>query len=295
MDSAAEMHLRKLIMAALAEKTAETGFVTRKQLEALEVEDEVHRIIDRSRGIWNPAALSATLSVVSSPSSEYSDADLGNLFRYDYRKGSTNGDNRKLRKAYEIGVPIILLRKIKEGQYVPVFPVYVVGDDLAARQFVLALDESLRFVRDPLNLSDPEREYAERVTKTRLHQAEFRGRVLQAYKTQCTVCNLRYGKLLDAAHITPDSNTDGLPLVTNGLSLCKLHHSAYDNGLLGISPDYVVHIDAGILAESDGPMLRHGLQEMHGRTITTPPSKQNNPDRDRLAIRFARFGTAVSS
>lgn len=189
-------------------------------------------------------------------------------------------------------MPIILLRWIKPGVYVPIFPVYVVADDFTARQFVFALDESLRYLPDPLTLAAPQRLYAERVTKQRLHQAEFRGRVLRAYETQCAICNLKHGKLLDAAHITPDSDDLGIPIASNGLSLCKIHHSAYDNNLMGISPDYIVHVNDNLRLEIDGPMLRHGLQEMHGRELTIPKEKTDKPDRDRLDTRFTAFQSA---
>jgi len=84
---------------------------------------------------------------------------------------------------------------------------YSRSDDTANRRFILALDESLRFVSNPLQLKPAEREYAERIVKQRLHQPEFRGRILLAYQTRCTVCALRRGKLLDAAHIIADNKT----------------------------------------------------------------------------------------
>jgi putative restriction endonuclease len=173
-----------------------------------------------------------------------------------------------------------------------VFPVYVVGDDAAARQFVLALDESLRFLIEPGHHSNAERRYAERLAKRRLHQAEFRGRVLRAYETRCAICTLRHGRLLDAAHIVGDAEEGGEPVVVNGLSLCKIHHAAFDNNLLGVSPDFRVSINDELLIETDGPMLQHGLQEMHGRQLTLPARKREWPDRDRLAARWIEFKEA---
>ena len=293
MDSAAEEQLRQRIMRALAEQTAEHGFVTRAQLSALDVDGEPRRVIDQSRGIWNPRDMEATLAVVSSPSGPYKDSFVGGgLLQYDYRAGSIRGDNTKLRRAYELGLPIILLRKIDTGTYVPVFPTYVVGDDQANRQFMLALDESLRFLRDPLNPTEAERSYAERVVRQRLHQPEFRGRVLRAYDTRCAVCTLKHGRLLDAAHIVSDSDDGGDPVVVNGLSMCKIHHAAYDSNLLGISPDYVVHINRDLLEEHDGPMLRHGLQEMNQRPLTVPKRQTDRPDRSRLSRRYEEFRAA---
>lgn len=293
MESGVELHIRQLIFDRLAAIVAEQGVVTRSELEALQVGDETRRIIDRSRGIWNPRNMLATLSVISNPAGPYADTDVGeSLFAYDYRAGSTDGDNKKLRRAYELGLPIILLRTIRPGTFVPVFPVYVLRDDFENRQFVLALDESLRFVADPLHLKPIEREYAIRAIKQRLHQPEFRGRVMLAYEQKCTVCSLRHGRLLDAAHIIGDDKAHGIPVVANGLSMCKIHHAAYDADLLGITPDHVVRINSGLMQEMDGPMLTHGLQEMDGRSITLPKRPADRPSKDRLAERFEEFKKA---
>lgn len=278
-------------MHELARLTAEQGYVTRQQLSELRVGAQTRRIIDTSKGIWNPRDLAATLSVVSSPDGPYDDHELdGALFRYAYRAGSVEGDNAKLRRAMELQLPIILLRKQRANEYVPLFPVYVISDDQRRRQFVLALDELVRV----LGSSDSvlERAYAERVVKQRLHQAEFRGRVLRAYDVQCAVCNLKLGRLLEAAHIVADRDASGDPVVTNGLSLCKIHHAAYDADLLGISPTYVVEINHSLLDAIDGPMLRHGLQEMHQRPLTLPRTRAERPDPDRLATRWSVFRAA---
>jgi putative restriction endonuclease len=289
-DSEVELHLRELIFQQLAEIVAEHGVVTRTELESLRVGDETRRVIDRNRGIWNPRDMLATLSVISNPSGPYADTHVGeSLFAYDYRAGSIGGDNKKMRRAYELGLPIILLRTIRPGVFVPVFPVYVVADDTVNRQFVLALDEGLRSVADPLHLKPIEREYAVRAIKQRLHQPEFRGRIMLAYDQRCTVCALKHGKLLDAAHIIGDDKEHGVPVVENGLSMCKIHHAAYDANLLGISPDCVVRINTGLMAEVDGPMLRHGLQEMDGRPIIRPKRHADQPSKDRLAERFEEF------
>lgn len=83
--------------------------------------------------------------------------------------------------------------------------------------------------------------------------------------------------------------------MTNGLSLCKIHHAAYDRNLLGISPDYTVHLDQGLLDEVDGLMLRYGLQEMHGRSLILPIKRNELPDRERLSARFERFVAGAAS
>ena len=266
------------------------GVVTREQLTNLEIGGQRRRLIDRSAGIWNPSDLNATLSILSSPTGPYDDGQVeGGYFRYRYRKGSTGGSNSKLRRAVDLGLPMILLLKLKPSVFVPVFPVFAVRYDDEARQVLIALDESLRFIDNPETLSEPLKRYAEQTTRRRLHQPVFRATVIRAYQTQCSVCRLKHGELLDAAHIRPDAHEAGLPVVSNGLSLCKIHHAAYDQNLLGIRPDWVVQINQDLLAESDGPMLKYGLQPMHGTTITLPRRKVERPSTDALEWRYEQF------
>lgn len=115
------------------------------------------------------------------------------------------------------------------------------------------------------------RRYAERLSIARLHQPVFRARVLAAYQSRCAVCSLRHSELLDAAHILPDGHPRGLPVVPTASPLCKIHHAAYDTNIVGIRPDLVVEVRSDILEEVDGPMLRHGLQELSGVRLQVPP------------------------
>lgn len=103
------------------------------------------------------------------------------------------------------------------------------------------------------------RRYLLTQTRQRLHQPVFRAHVIRAYEKCCAVCALNHSELLDAAHIVPDSEDAGIAAVRNGLSLCKIHHAAFDQGFLGIRPDLVVEIRTDLLEEHDGPMLLHGL------------------------------------
>ena len=69
----------------------------------------------------------------------------------------------------------------------------------------------------------------------------------------------------------------------------ELHHAAFDNYLITVAPDYRVRVRRDVLDEEDGPMLRHGLQEMHGQRIITPHRPELRPDRELLAWRLERF------
>ncbi|MEO8247682.1 MAG: HNH endonuclease, partial [Chloroflexota bacterium] len=137
------------------------------------------------------------------------------------------------------------------------------------------------------------REYVTSIVKRRLHQQAFRSRVIEAYRVHCALCQLRHRELLDAAHITADAEASGEPVVSNGLSLCKLHHAAYDRQFLTVRPDYTIEVRQSILDEEDGPMLLHGLKGMHERQIYVPREVSLQPDRDRLAERYAAFRASV--
>lgn len=288
MDTPLETALRLRIIEWVHQRAeANGGFLHRHELLSFAIDGMDLPIIDYSRGIRNPQVFSSTLSIVSSASGPYDDTESEDgLLHYAYRTGDPwGGDNRKLRHAIESGQPLILFRKEVENIYTPIAPVYVVDDVPEESAFLIALDESFTFIPSVRDLNAAQRKYSVRLAKQRLHQPAFRTRVLVAYDVQCAVCQLKHGSLLDAAHIVPDSHERGLPTVNNGLSLCKIHHAAYDQGMLSITADYVVEIDRDLLLEVDGPMLKHGLQEMHGREISLPRRGADRPDRDLLAVR----------
>jgi putative restriction endonuclease len=297
-DLAEEFTKREDLMHALAAEFAQNAVLTSRWLGRVDFGFGPERVKDVGKGIWNPSSYAGTLTIVSDPDSEYDDGDHGDsLYRYSYEKrppgqDPRGGSNIKLREAMRLGLPIVMLRKIADGRFVPVMPVYVVKEEPEHRRFLLALDESLRFLPDPAHLTEDQRRYVERVVRQRMHQPEFRSRVLGAYELKCAVCDLKKTPLLDAAHITADIATDGLPVVSNGLALCKIHHAAYDENILGISPDYVVHINDDVLTEVDGPMLKYGLQQMDRRPLRVPRRATQQPDKDRLAQRFEAFRSA---
>jgi putative restriction endonuclease len=188
-------------------------------------------------------------------------------------------------------VPLVYFVATRPGRYRPIYPCFVLEDDPAAASVVVSpgrmigpLDE-----QEPVALEDPiERRYAVRETRVRLHQARFRGRVVAAYRDSCAVCRLRELQLLDAAHIVGDAQPTGEPLVSNGLSLCSIHHRAFDQDLVGISPEYEVHVSRRLLEDDDGPMLDL-LKTFHGERIVLPTQVKSRPDREQLAARFERF------
>jgi putative restriction endonuclease len=288
-----DLEIRHAAMAYVAAKSSRNGgFISRAELETFAFQGRQIKLIDQSRGIRNPRELDATLTILSQPEGPYEDvATADGLLRYAYRAGDPNGgDNKKLRRAAESRVPLILLRGIRPGVFAPVFPVYIARDVPSERYVEVALDESLLFSRRPE--TEDERAYAERMTRQRLHQPEFRARVLLAYETRCSMCRLAHAQLLDAAHILGDKHPEGRPVVSNGLSLCKIHHAAYDQNFLGVRPDLVIEVQADLLHEIDGPMLKHGIQALAGSRLHVPRSVAARPNADHLEERYEQFRQA---
>jgi putative restriction endonuclease len=203
-------------------------------------------------------------------------------------KDPNAADNRWLRDAFEHQVPIIYFLGIAPGRYQAILPAFISGWDAKA------LKARVEFgLPDAQNLAPPEtaieRRYALRAIKRRLHQASFREAVISAYNGRCAVSRLPEPILLDAAHIVADQDERlGHPVVPNGLPLSKIHHAAFDAHLIGIDPDYRLHVSERLLGQKDGPML-DVLKNLNGATIHLPSRTKDYPDRDRLAVRFERF------
>jgi putative restriction endonuclease len=272
------------------------GLLTWDQTAAFDFSGETYAVRQtRGRGIHKPRQLGAALSITTKftpfgrppPYDDVMGEDGYPRYKYE-RTDPQLSTNRALRSAMEQSLPLVYFLGVRPAVYDAVYPVYVIAENPTMMEFTLGFNRG-EVGLDLSSLSAPEKVYAARLTKQRLHQPVFREQVLHAYRSSCTVCHLRHPELLDAAHITSDAEQGGDPVVTNGLALCKIHHAAYDRNIMGISPDHKVRIHERLLAEIDGPMLQHGLQEMHGATITLPRSRSAHPDPGRLARRFESF------
>lgn len=251
------------------------------------------------QGIFKPQILDLPLSITTAPKGPYDDYfGNDNFLIHRYRGTDPNHrDNVGLRKVYELKRPLVYLHGIEPGKYLATWPVYIIGDDQSSLTFKVAVDDALPAVeytqasvaRQVAEVSDARHAYLTATLKIRLHQRAFREKVLDAYRSQCAFCCLKHRELLDAAHIIPDNVPESTSNIENGLSLCKLHHSAYDAFIIGVTPEYVLQAREDILEEEDGPVLQHGLKGLHNSRLILPNSKNHYPNRDALAWRYARF------
>jgi putative restriction endonuclease len=136
-------------------------------------------------------------------------------------------------------IPVIYFLGTSPGRYQPIIPTFIVGWHPERLRVQLAFGALVGASAQAVPPEAPERRYALREVKARLHQASFRDAVLAAYGGRCAISHLPEPRLLDAAHIVVDADEQlGQPIVSNGLPLMKIHHAAFDAHLIGIDPDF---------------------------------------------------------
>lgn len=204
--------------------------------------------------------------------------------------------NRQLVISHERKDPIIYLMGVAPGRYFPLWPCYIDSIDTDQEMCHISMHDQIgatRNVAEPTagyQVDDIEKRYIIREVKTRVHQAEFRARVMQAYSNRCAMTGLPIPQLLEAAHIIPDNHLASTAEISNGISLSRLHHRAYDAGLVGIDPDYRIHLNKELLATKDGPLLE-SMKQLNGQRISLPRSDKQRPNREALDLRYQQFLT----
>lgn len=281
-------------------------------------------LINPRRGIFKPRAMRRLLSIKTvfpKPGGKVWYDDQREIHRLIFGADETFGysfmgedpdaaDNRLMREAMLEAVPIIYFVGIAPARYEAIVPTYVVGWDAAALRAEIAFGFEERISPKPDAPYEPdladsgsayredapaprERRYALRAVKQRLHQTCFREAVIAAYRGRCAFSGLPEPLLLDAAHIVEDRDEQwGQPAVSNGLPLSKVHHAAFDAHLIGVDPDYRIHVSERLLSRHDGDILR-SLQRLNGSKIHLPRREHDAPSRERLEIRFFHFKAAA--
>lgn len=277
--------------------------LTRIELsEGFKFQGERYPLVNPQRGIFKPRQMTYLLSIVTvypKPGNPVWYDDQRKVHQqiyagddavdYSFMKDNPDSaDNRWLREAMEQKIPIIYFLGVAPGRYKAMLPAFISGWDPVSLKARVAFGlNNTSVLTLPENLA--ERRYALREVKQRLHQATFREAVISAYKGRCALSGLPEPILLDAAHIIADKDeTLGQPVVTNGIPLSKIHHAAFDAHLVGIDPDYKLHVSDRLLSKSDGPLLE-AIKKLDGSKLHMPTRIKDRPDRDRLALRYELY------
>jgi len=100
-------------------------------------------------------------------------------------------DNRWLLDAMQRQIPVIYFLGTSPGRYQPIIPTFIVGWHPERLQVELAFGALVGASAQAVPPDAPERRYALREVKARLHQASFRDAVLAAYGGRCAISHCR--------------------------------------------------------------------------------------------------------
>ena len=183
------------------------------------------------------------------------------------RQDPEAADNRWLREAFENKIPVIYFLGIAPGRYQAVYPC----------------------VYFRLERRCPGKRVSRLACRSRMHWPHQRTRL---ERRLCVACGDSGGFIrhhsakpllrpMTGVAPCPDCPNSGCstprtsfptrmrgpgqPIVPNGLPLSKIHHAAFDAHLIGIDPDYRLHVSDRLLDQNDGPMLEV-LKQLNGRS-----------------------------
>jgi putative restriction endonuclease len=119
-----------------------------------------------------------------------------------------------------------------------------------------------------------------RLVTERKGQGNFRAIITRAYSNKCCITNESTPELIEAAHIQSyiDENSNH---VKNGLLLRVDLHKLFDNGLLFIDEDFIIHVSPEVKSEY--------YQKLNGRTISLPANLNERPSKDALKSKKFEF------
>jgi putative restriction endonuclease len=111
-------------------------------------------------------------------------------------------------------------------------------------------------------------------------QGNFRAKITYAYSNRCCISGETTVELLEAAHIQPyiDERSNH---VKNGLLLRADLHKLYDNGLMYIDDDFLIHISPQVKSNH--------YQNYNNKKIELPKNKKFHPSKESLRLRKVEF------
>lgn len=123
--------------------------------------------------------------------------------------------------------------------------------------------------------------------------ANFRKKVLDAYGHRCAVTRMQL-KLIEAAHILPVTVSQSTDKTNNGIALSPTMHRAFDNALIFLDEDCVMHLNESRAEELKSMGFAEGLDQLSsylGIRIHLPADQSLWPDPKlvKLANKYRRI------
>lgn len=115
--------------------------------------------------------------------------------------------------------------------------------------------------------------------QVRVKQSFFRKAVLSSYENRCCMTGLSEPRLLIASHIVPWSKSPHTRLdPKNGLCLSAIHDKAYDQGLLTVTPEYLIKVSPQLREVEETPFSNDYLLSLDGIRISQPRKFSPSPE-----------------
>lgn len=129
-----------------------------------------------------------------------------------------------------------------------------------------------------------------------VRSAWFRQTLVRVYDYKCALCGLKVTKLgkknqniVEGAHIIPFSVSYNNS-INNGISLCRNHHWAFDNGLFCIDREYKIVVNNNVFKE-ESHNNEQLIQSFNGGELLLPNSNSDEvlPSREALQWHLNRW------
>ena len=111
----------------------------------------------------------------------------------------------------------------------------------------------------------------EQLVKVRVNQSFFRQMVLAAYDNTCCITGLKRPELLIAGHIKRWADDEKNRMNPhNGIAINALHDKAFENGLITITPDYIIKISSELKHKGASDKMEELFIQYDGQLIHEP-------------------------
>jgi putative restriction endonuclease len=126
-------------------------------------------------------------------------------------------------------------------------------------------------------------EERERLVKVRVNQAFFRKMVLSAYDDTCCITGLQQPQFLVAGHILRWADDEKNRMNPhNGIAINALHDKAFENGLITITPDYIIKVSSELKKKGASEQMEELFIQYDGKPMHEPKKFWPNPEFLRL-------------
>ena len=139
--------------------------------------------------------------------------------------------------------------------------------------------ESLEDYRKEILLDDKITEKYEYVKIRTDLQTKLRNIALIDYSGKCAMCSISIPEILEGCHIKPysDCNSKEKGDQSNILLLCRNHHKLFDEGLIYIDENYIIHVSADRIKNKKD---HDDLMKIDGKKLSLPEDQSHYPGKE---------------